>query len=70
MGKHPSKPFNPLLANAFFRAGYIESWGRGIEKILRAYGPGHVQNRLRLRLVKNALVHGGKGQAWDLFVSC
>jgi len=33
MGKHPSCPFNPLLANAFFRAGYIESWGRGIEKI-------------------------------------
>jgi ATP-dependent DNA helicase RecG len=22
-----------LMANAFFRAGYIESWGRGIEKI-------------------------------------
>ena len=36
LGKHPSLPFNPLLANAFFRAGYIESWGRGIEKIHRA----------------------------------
>ncbi len=35
LGKHPSCPFNPLLANAFFRAGYIESWGRGIQKILR-----------------------------------
>ncbi len=35
LGKHPSKPYNPLLANAFFRAGYIESWGRGIEKIKR-----------------------------------
>jgi ATP-dependent DNA helicase RecG len=35
MGKHPSCPFNPLLANAFFRAGYIEAWGRGIEKISR-----------------------------------
>lgn len=33
LGKHPSRPFNPLLANAFFRAGYIESWGRGIEKM-------------------------------------
>ena len=33
LGKHPSRPFNPLLANAFFRAGYIEAWGRGIEKI-------------------------------------
>lgn len=33
--KHPSVPYNPLLANAFFRAGYIEAWGRGIEKIDR-----------------------------------
>ena len=35
LGKHPSVPCNPLVANAFFRAGYIESWGRGIEKINR-----------------------------------
>ena len=33
LNKHPSKPYNPLIANAFFRAGSIESWGRGIEKI-------------------------------------
>ncbi|MBT5269672.1 MAG: transcriptional regulator, partial [Candidatus Marinimicrobia bacterium] len=24
--KHPSKPYNPDIANAFFRAGMIESW--------------------------------------------
>jgi ATP-dependent DNA helicase RecG len=35
LGKHPSDPYNPLVAAAFFRAGYVESWGRGIEKILR-----------------------------------
>ena len=35
LGKHPSNPFNPLIANTFFRCGYIESWGRGIEKIKR-----------------------------------
>ena len=35
LGKHPSHPFNPLLASAFFRAGYVESWGRGIEKMCR-----------------------------------
>mgnify|MGYP001582428069 CR=1 FL=1 len=23
--KHPSKPYNPLIANAFFRAGLIEA---------------------------------------------
>ena len=31
--KHPSIPYNPLVASAFFRAGYIEAWGRGIEKM-------------------------------------
>ena len=35
LGKHPSRPFNPLVANALFRAGYIEAWGRGIKKIQR-----------------------------------
>jgi ATP-dependent DNA helicase RecG len=34
--KHPSRPFNPDVANAFFRAGMIEAWGRGIERILDA----------------------------------
>lgn len=33
LGKHNSRPYNPLIANTFFRAGYIESWGRGIQKI-------------------------------------
>lgn len=32
--KHSSKPFNPDIANAFFRSGYIESWGRGTLKII------------------------------------
>ena len=34
--KHASQPFNPDLANAFFRAGLIEAWGRGFERILEA----------------------------------
>ena len=34
--KHPSHPYNPDIANAFFRAGLIEAWGRGIEKVIRA----------------------------------
>lgn len=33
--KHPSKPFNPDVANTLFRASCIESWGRGTLKILR-----------------------------------
>lgn len=31
--KHNSRAYNPLIANTFFRSGYIEAWGRGIEKI-------------------------------------
>ena len=36
MSKHASKPYNPGIANVFYLAGYIESWGRGIEKICNA----------------------------------
>lgn len=28
---HTSKPYNSLIAGAFFRSGQIEAWGRGIE---------------------------------------
>ena len=31
---HPSTPFNPAIANVFFRSGEIETWGRGIERTL------------------------------------
>ena len=31
--KHRSKPYNPLIAQTFFKTGFIESWGRGFEKI-------------------------------------
>ncbi len=32
--KHSSDPFNPAVANVFFRTGMIEAWGRGIEHII------------------------------------
>ena len=32
--KHSSIPYNPDIANAFFRAGFVESWGRGTIKII------------------------------------
>lgn len=31
--KHSSKPYNPRLANIFFKSGMIEAWGRGFDKI-------------------------------------
>ncbi len=35
-GKHPSRPRNQNIAQVFFRAGFIEAWGRGISKISSA----------------------------------
>ena len=34
--KHRSLPYNPDVAMTFFRAGYVETWGRGIQKICEA----------------------------------
>lgn len=36
VGPHTSEPPNPVIANAFFRAGEIEAWGRGIQRIHEA----------------------------------
>ena len=36
LGAHPSTPFNPAIATVFFRSGEIETWGRGIERIIAA----------------------------------
>ena len=41
MRRHRSEQYNPRIANAFFRAGYVEAWGRGIEnmcKLCKDYG--------------------------------
>ena len=35
--KHSSKPRNKNIANTFFKAGFIESWGRGYEKIKNGF---------------------------------
>ena len=41
MTKHASKPYNPEIANVYYLAGFIENWGRGVEKICsscKSYG--------------------------------
>ena len=35
--RHPSYPRNKILADIFFKAGYIEAWGRGIRKIIDGF---------------------------------
>lgn len=34
---HSSKPRNPLIAMAFYKAGFIDNWGRGIAKIVEGF---------------------------------
>jgi ATP-dependent DNA helicase RecG len=34
--KHSSSPYNPDIANVFFRVAFLESWGRGIDLIRNA----------------------------------
>lgn len=34
--KHPFRPRNKNIAEIFFKAGYIEAWGRGIVKMIEA----------------------------------
>lgn len=38
-GNHPSKPRNLNIANAFFKAGFIDTWGRGYKKIREGFEP-------------------------------
>jgi ATP-dependent DNA helicase RecG len=35
-GHHVSRPRNPLIADVCFKAGFIDSWGRGTLKIFEA----------------------------------
>ena len=40
--EHLSKPGNKLLADIFYKAGFIESWGRGTLKIIRECKKAHI----------------------------
>ncbi|MEY8486717.1 ATP-binding protein [Parabacteroides sp.] len=31
---HPSRPSNKLIADIFYKAGFIENWGRGTQRII------------------------------------
>ena len=46
--QHSSCPYNPLVANAFFRAGEIEAWGRGIQRMITTcHGAGSPAPKIR-----------------------
>ena len=70
MEPHDSVPYNPDIANVFYRAGYIERWGRGIETIcdacrelgteLPVYELRGNGLRVRFTALQSALVEQGK----------
>lgn len=35
MSKHVSRPSNPTIASCIYLTGKIETWGRGVEKVVR-----------------------------------
>ena len=51
MGAHSSCPRNRLVARAFYLAGFIESWGRGINKIKTEF----VENGLEAPVYKEEM---------------
>jgi len=66
MEPHESKPYNPDIASVFYRAGFIETWGQGIQKIcdecrdLGADVPSYeligTTLRIRFRALESALI--------------
>lgn len=72
MEPHDSKPYNPDIANVFYRAGFIENWGQGIQKIcdecqgigaeLPVYKLIGTTLRIRFQALESALIDQSKTQ--------
>lgn len=46
LGAHSCTPYNPAVANAFFRGGEIEAWSRGVEHVFAACAAAGTPKRL------------------------
>ena len=72
MEPHDSKPYNPDIARVFYRAGFIENWGQGIQKIcdecqnigaeLPVYELTGTTLRIRFQALESALIDWPKVQ--------
>ena len=70
-GPHESRPWNPLIARAFYRRGIIEEWGRGTIKmadLVTTAGLPHLEIEqrndyvtIRFRRVDASEIHGASG---------
>ncbi len=70
--KHESKPRNPIIANACFLGGYIDAWGRGIEKIIEACRQENLpdpefddSSGFKVTLYSNLVSRRDYGPSWD-----
>lgn len=69
LGQHASYPRNPLIADACFKAGYIDAWGRGIEKISSAFSeanlpaPKFEENSGGIRVTLTSRINKGDNNA-------
>ncbi len=71
MERHDSIPYNPDIANVFYRAGFIENWGQGIQKIcdecreigadLPVYELTGTVLRIQFKALERALIDQPKG---------
>jgi ATP-dependent DNA helicase RecG len=58
---HPSKPYNPDIANTMFRAGMVEAWGRGTIDILNYCSDyGLVEPEFRFDVTGFSVIFRGK----------
>jgi ATP-dependent DNA helicase RecG len=72
--RHTSKPYNPLIAGAFFRTGDIESWGRGIDKVRDACRESDVEfpsfefekTGLMVEFKRRITVEESRGEAFEV----
>lgn len=66
---HESIPRNPLIAEVCYRVGYIDSWGRGIEKIIDACRQAGLPEPIIVERTGGIAVELMKSQAFEKAVS-
>ena len=75
MEPHDSKPYNPDIARVFYRAGFIENWGQGVQKIcdecqnigaeLPVYELTGTTLRIRFQALESALINQSKASKYQ-----
>jgi ATP-dependent DNA helicase RecG len=67
--KHPSKPTNKTIATIFFKAGFIEAWGRGISKITNGFACANLNEPIFEEAFGGILVTLFRKKRWEISVA-